>query len=77
MKNLKHDFSINEDAMVTQGTEQLPAKEVLCAFLPAALSALAAAKELIRNPFLKLVIGIVTNALEALGDSFCGTDEEG
>ncbi len=76
MKTLKpkvdQDFSVNHDAMITKadGTK-VSAKEILCAEMPHILGGLEAAKALSKNFIVKMAIGIVINAVEALGEAFC------
>jgi hypothetical protein len=61
------DFSIDKLATIesTEKGVELPASEVLVEFQKAAIHALTALKALVKNPFLKLIIGIVINAIES------------
>ena len=65
------DYSVNHDAMITNsdGTS-VSAKDVLIAELPAILMGLDAAKALSKNFIVKMAIGIVESAIQALAIAF-------
>ena len=65
------NFSVNHGATVEKDGEEVPAKDVFCAELPAILLGLDAAKSLSKNFFVKMAFSIVINAVEALGEAFC------
>ena len=66
------DFSVNPEATAKNAAgETVTAKEVLCAELPAALLALDAGAALTKNFWVKIIIQMVKNALEALGATYC------
>ena len=66
------DFSVNHEATITKadGTT-VSAKDVLCTELPIIVEGLQAAAALSKNFIVKMCIGIVSSAIQALGVAFC------
>lgn len=63
------DINLNED-VVLKGDQK--AKDVFCEFWPAAKKALEAIKEMVKNPFIKIVIGIIIKVGDAIYEKKCG-----
>ncbi len=66
-----HDYSVNHEATIEKAGVMVSAKEIFCAELPHLIGGLEAAKALSKNFIVKMAIGIVINAVEALGEAFC------
>ena len=66
------DYSVNHDATITRpdGTT-VSAKDILCTAMPVIIEGLHAATALSKNFIVKMAIGIVIAAIEALGAAFC------
>ena len=65
------DFSVNHDATILNAAgEKVSAKDVLLAEGPAILMGLEAARALSKNFIVKMAIGIVESAVEALLAAF-------
>ena len=66
------DYSVNHEATITKadGTT-VSAKDILCTELPVVVEGLQAAEALSKNFIVKMAIGIVISAIEALGVAFC------
>jgi hypothetical protein len=72
---VNHDFSVNHEATFKKadGTTA-SAKDFICAELPIICDGLDAAAALSKNFIVKMCIGIVKSAIEALGLAFCGQE---
>jgi hypothetical protein len=71
------DYSINRDATITKpdGTT-VSASSVFCTAFPIIIEGLKAAEALTKNFIVKMCIGIVLSAVEALGTALCGAAQK-
>lgn len=70
LAKLSNFEDISYDAQATTGAGQ-SAKDIFCKGWPVAKTVLESIAAMIKNPFVKIIIGIVTKAGDALSTKIC------